>query len=142
MKPGTSRQPSLMEKLKASTDALHASLQEAPFFQALSTCQLPIESYVGLLRTFAVIYGAIEQQIGNSPDENLASVWDENMRKLATLQIDLQYFEPRAVADLKEPVDEALKIAEDIRLQSLQQPLALRKYSANPYPKITGSAHF
>ncbi len=128
MKPETPGQPTLMEELKASTLACHARLQEAPFFQALAAGQLPIESYVGQLRALSVIHGALEHEIEGSPDETVASVWDSGMRKLPALQKDLRYFEPRAVADIKESVEEALQIAGDIRLRSLRQPLALLGY--------------
>jgi heme oxygenase len=117
--------PTLMEELKASTAVFHARLQEVPFFEVLAAGQLPIESYVGLLRAFSIIYGVLEHELESSLNHSVVSVWTGDMRKLPLLQKDLAFFEPRAVADLKESVDVALKIAEEIRIQSLQQPLML-----------------
>jgi hypothetical protein len=47
------------------------------------------------------------------------------MRKLPLLQNDLRFFEPRTVADVKEGVEAALKAAEQLRLLSVERPLAL-----------------
>jgi heme oxygenase len=115
----------LMEELKSATFTAHARLQTAPFFQALAACQLPLESYVGQLRALSVIHGVIEGALENCTDERIASVWNSDMRKLPLLLQDLQYFEPRTVADLKEAVEAALKAAGDLRLQSIEAPLAL-----------------
>jgi len=123
MKPGLlGQQLTLTEALKAATFPAHARLQTAPFFSALAACQLPLESYVGQLRALAVIHGVLEKALAGCADARVAAVWHEAMRKLPWLQQDLDYFEPRAVADLQEVVDAALHLAEQIRLQS---PLAL-----------------
>jgi heme oxygenase len=119
------QQLTLMEELKAATFPAHARLQSAPFFQALAACQLPLESYVGQLRALSVVHGALEQVLESCPDERIASVWNRDMRKLPRLLHDLRYFEPRAVADLKEAAEAALKTAERLRLRSMEQPLTL-----------------
>jgi heme oxygenase len=115
----------LMEELKAVTFLAHARLQALPFFQALAACQLPLESYVGQLRALAIIHGVLERALDNCPDAWVAAVWNRDMCKLPQLQQDLRFFEPRAVADLKETVEAALKTAEQLRVQSREQPLAL-----------------
>jgi heme oxygenase len=115
----------LMEELKAATFLAHARLQTAPFFQALAACQLPLESYVGQLRALSVMHGALEQALESCPDERVASVWNRDMRRLPRLQQDLRFFEPRAVADLKEATEAALTAAERLRLMSLEQPLTM-----------------
>ncbi len=118
MKPGLfGQQLSLMEELKAATFSAHARLQTAPLFQALAACHLPLESYVGQLRALLAIHGVIEQALAVCTDERVAAVWNADMRKLALLQQDLGYFEPRTVADLKEAVDAALKTADALRLR-------------------------
>ena len=115
----------LMEELKAATFLPHARLQTAPFFQALSACQLPLESYVGQLRALAAIHGVLEQAMESCPDERVASVWNRDLRKVPQLQQDLRYFEPRLVADLQEAVDATIKTVEQLRLRSVEQPLTL-----------------
>jgi heme oxygenase len=119
------QQLTLMEELKASTFLPHARMQATPFWQALAACQLPLESYVGQLRALAIIHGVLEQALAGCADQRVASIWHEDMRKLPLLNEDLRYFEPRAVADLREAVEAALATAEQLRLRSLQQPLSL-----------------
>ena len=85
----------VMDELKAATFLAHASLQTAPFFQALVACRLPLESYVGQLRALSVIHGVLEQALESCADERVASVWNRDMRKLPLLQDDLHYFEIR-----------------------------------------------
>ncbi|MEI8029390.1 MAG: biliverdin-producing heme oxygenase [Comamonadaceae bacterium] len=116
---------SLMEELKAETFSAHARLQTAPMFQALAACELPLESYVGQLRALLAVHGVIEPALASSRDKRIASVWHADMGKLHLLQKDLDYFEPRTVADIKEAVQAALKTAAELRVQSLEEPLAL-----------------
>jgi heme oxygenase len=116
---------SLMEELKATTFAAHARLHTAPFFAALAACQLPLESYVGQLRALALIHGVLENSLANCSDERVALVWSDDLRKVPLLQQDLRYFEPRSVPDLKQAVAAAIKTDTQIRLWSLERPLAL-----------------
>ena len=115
----------LMEELKAATSLAHAQLQTTPFFVALPACQLPLESYVGQLRALAVIHAVLEPALAASSHPALVAVWRADMRKTPWLEQDLRYFAPRAVADLKEAVDEALRVAEQMRLWSVERPLRL-----------------
>lgn len=119
------QQLSLMEELKAVTFLVHSRLQGAPFFAALAACQLPLESYVGQLRALAVMQGVLEQALLDCADERIAAVWHTEQRKLPLLEQDLHFFEPRTVADLKEAVEAAQTAATQIRLWSIEQPLAL-----------------
>ena len=118
----------LMETIKAATFTAHAQLQTAPYFGALASCQLPLESYVGQLRALAVIHGVLEPILSRGSDARLAAVWSHDMGKLSALQRDLRFFEPRTVPDLREAVEAALKIDQHIRLRSLDEPLALLGY--------------
>ncbi len=115
----------LMEELKAATQPTHRRLETAPFFSALAVCQLPLESYVGQLRALAVIHGVLEQALASCADARIGSIWNREMRKLPLLQNDLRFFERRTVADVKEGVNAALKAAEQLRLLSVDRPLAL-----------------
>ena len=119
------QQLSLMEELKAATQPAHRRLETAPFFSALAACQLPLESYVGQLRALALIHSVLEQALASCADPRVGSVWNREMCKLPLLQNDLRFFEPRTVADLKEGVDAALNAAEQLRLLSIERPLAL-----------------
>ncbi|MEI7731506.1 MAG: biliverdin-producing heme oxygenase [Verrucomicrobiota bacterium] len=115
----------LLEELKATTFMAHARLQTRPCFQALAACQLPLESYVGQLRALAMIHGVLESALDACTEARVAFVWNRDMRKLALLQQDLRFFEPQAVADLKEAVEAALKATGRLRVCALEQPLAL-----------------
>lgn len=115
----------LMEELKAASFAAHGQLHCAPFFVALTAGQLPLESYVGQLRALAMIHGVLEQALTDSADQHVAQVWHKDMRKLPLIAQDLHYFEPRQVADLKESVAAAQLVAQQLRLQSIEQPLTL-----------------
>lgn len=117
--------PTLMEELKAATGPMHARLEATPFFPALAAGQLALESYVGQLRALAVIHSVLEHALQECADERVTAVWQPDMRKFALLQQDLQYFEPRAVADLREAAEIALQTAEHLRLRAIGQPLAL-----------------
>lgn len=115
----------LMEQLKTASFAVHRQLQRAPFFVALAAGQLPLESYVGQLRALAMIHGVLEQALTDSANQHVAQVWHKDMRKLPLIAQDLHYFEPRQVADLKESVAAAQLVAQQLRLQSIEQPLTL-----------------
>jgi methanogenic corrinoid protein MtbC1/heme oxygenase len=119
------QQLSLMDELKAASFAVHSQLQRAPFFVALATGQLPLESYVGQLRALALVHGVLEQALTDSADRHVAQVWHKDMRKLPLIAQDLHFFEPRQVADLKESVAAAQLVARQLRLQSIEQPLSL-----------------
>jgi heme oxygenase len=119
------QQLTLMEELRAASFLAHARLQTAPFFQALAACQLPLESYVGQLRALAVIHSVLEQALDSCPDARVAAVWNHGLGRLPRLLQDLRFFEPRAVADLKEAAEAALKTAEGLRLRSMEKPLSL-----------------
>lgn len=119
------QQLSLTEDLKAATFFAHVQLQTAPMFQALTACQLPLESYVGQLRALLAIHGVIEQALSVCTDQRVAGVWNADMSKLLLLQQDLAYFEPRTVADLRGAVEAALNTADALRLRAIEAPLAL-----------------
>lgn len=119
---------SLTEQLKAATFRAHARVHDVPLFEALYACRLPLESYVGQLRALAVVHGALEQALATATDPAVVAVWRDDLRKLRWLQQDLRFFEPRAVADIREAVAAALHAAERIRLQAGQQPGALLGY--------------
>ncbi len=115
----------LMAELKAATQAAHVQLDGLPYFAALESGAVALESYVGHLRALAIIHGTLEHAIAGSQDRDLVQVWRDDMRRLPLLQTDLHFFEPRAVADIGESVDAALQIAGDISLRLASQPATL-----------------
>jgi heme oxygenase len=119
------QQRTLMEELKSVTSAEHARLEVAPYFEALAACRLPLESYVGLLRALAMMHCVLEPALESSVHPGVRAVWRSEMRKVALLESDLRYFAPRAVADVKEAVEEACGVVERVRLWTADQPVAL-----------------
>ena len=115
----------LLEELKAATLAVHTRLEAAPFFAALGAGELPLESYVGELRAFTMFHAAVERALPASRDARIAAVWREDMRKMPLLERDLRFFEPRAVADLREATEAALRATDQLTLWAAEQPLAL-----------------
>lgn len=116
---------SLMARIRAATAPAHEALDTSPYFQALTEGRLPLESYVGQLRALSVIHSTLEESLTRGADPRIASVWRDDMRKLPLLHLDLRFFEPRLVADLKEAVVAAVSIDTEIRLRALEQPLSL-----------------
>lgn len=117
--------PTLMAALKDATASIHGRLHDAPFFVALAAGRLPLESYVGQLRSLLAMYGVIESVVVDCQDKNVTAVWDPGMARCHWLQQDLRFFQPRIVADLKEAVEVTQGVADYLRLASLRKPIAL-----------------
>ncbi len=118
-------QPRLVDELKARTRPMHDALQQLAYFDALAASSVPIESYVGHLRSMSVIHGLLEHAIETRSNPNFSRVWSGDMRKLPLLEKDLRFFEPRAVADLRESAEIAQNIAAEISLRLADQPISL-----------------
>ena len=71
---------------------------------------------------------AMSNTLTRCANAQVASVWNSAMIKSSLLEQDLRYFAPRAVADLKEAVAAALKMVAQLRVRSIEQPLALLGY--------------
>ncbi len=53
----------LMTQLREATRAQHARVDALPFFATLAARDLPLASYVGLLRALALLYTTLEQEL-------------------------------------------------------------------------------
>ncbi len=124
----TDRPKTIMVRLKEETKSLHAKLEALPFFKALMEHKLPLECYVGQLRALAIIHGVLEHETATSEDERVASVWDDNLRKLPLLEDDLKFFQPRIASDDPPSIEAALSMTEKIRLRSIENPATLLGY--------------
>ena len=125
MTPIPSNGTGLMAALKAATAAAHADLDGAPFFRALASSELPLESYVGQLRALATIHAVHEESLAACLDTRVGSVWSDDMRKLPLLRRDLAHFEARTVFDIREAGAAAAALDRAIRLRSAERPLTL-----------------
>jgi heme oxygenase len=122
------RWSTIMERLKQDTEPFHRRLESLPFFQALADHVLPLESYIGQLKSLSVIHAVLEKEIAGAEDEQVASVWGDRMKKLPFLEDDLRYFNARALPDLKKAVEASLAMAERIRLRRVEDPVSLLGY--------------
>lgn len=83
----------VMARLREATRQEHLRLEALPFFQALIAGDLPLVSYVGLLRGLSVVYEGFEQAMVQAHHPSLLAVWDPSMRKLPLIDRDLAYFQ-------------------------------------------------
>ncbi len=118
----------VMDQLRTATHELHAQVEALPFFKALMDGKLPLESYVGQLRAMAIVHAVLDNTVKSLDHPSITSVWEAGMRKLPLLEQDLAYFEPHTNSRSAEATDIALKMAEQIRLSSVQVPITLLGY--------------
>ena len=118
----------IMEQLRDATRDLHAQLEALPFVAALFQGRLPLESYVGQLRTLAILHAALELGLTGSTHPAIQAVWEEGMQRLTLLENDLAYFQPRTQGDIPEATTAALTLAEHVALRTVQDPLTLLGY--------------
>lgn len=117
----------MTELLEATRDA-HDRLEALPYSVALSRHELPIESYVGHLRTMAVIHSVLEHELPVEFDTRIASVWDDSMRRLPALKRDLDYFASSNTRDIPASHTVANRIADRLFERSLESPLSMLGY--------------
>lgn len=118
--------PDLRERLQEQTRILHVQAHALPFFQALFKHYLPVESYVGQLRSLAIIHAALERQLDILQDMEPFPLLLRGYRpKLPLLLADLEHFAQPFVQDILPAVHTALEIADGIMVQATENPLAL-----------------
>ncbi len=118
----------IMQKLKKETKGYHSKLESLPYFHALIDHKLPLECYVNQLRALAIIHSSLEQELASSTDNQIRSVWDNDLRKLALLEEDLRFFKPRVIPDTNKAIEAALSMTEKIRLRKIEKPVTLLGY--------------
>lgn len=115
----------MMTRLKAKTRQIHARMEAHPFVAALVEHRLPLESYVRQLRALAILHASLERELARAQETHVAAIWDEDLRKLDLLLADIAHFHTAGIHDSQPAVEAALALAERIRLQGLEQPIAL-----------------
>lgn len=118
-------QPSLMDSLKEAIRERHAHMEEIPFTTALVRGELPLESYVALLRAMAVIQGTLEHELSLATAVEIKAVWQGRPSRLAHLRRDLSVFDAFIVSDIPEALEHARKMSESIRRYRVEQPTDL-----------------
>ncbi|MDQ5853280.1 MAG: biliverdin-producing heme oxygenase [Chloroflexota bacterium] len=117
-----------MERLRAETRDHHTRVEALPFFNALIAGELPLDSYVGLLRAMGIVHDALEHAFMQTTYPVLSTLWDNRMRRLQLIQRDLKYFENDALQDLPAATLSALSLEDQIRARAHQDPVSLLGY--------------
>ncbi len=120
--------PQLTDRLKQETSTQHEFIETLPYFKALFEGTLALESYIAHLRALATIHGVLEDQIMQTNDPVLGTVWHDDMRKLPLLFQDLKDVDPGFSPDLPGSVEAALEITKRIRLRRINHPMSLVGY--------------
>jgi heme oxygenase len=112
----------LMHSLKSAISEQHARMEATPFIAALTAGNLPVESYVGLLRAMAVIQGTLDHELAQVESGPVRSVLLDRPSRLVHLRKDLSIFDAQFIPYIKEAVRQSRKIAERIQLYRVEQP--------------------
>ena len=105
----------MLEQLRTATWHRHEALEKLAFVKALQDGTLPLQSYIGQLRGFAVIFSTIEQTLARSDAPVIRGVRTHMKSRFAMLCADLAVFAPQQVPDILPAVRHALDIAGKIR---------------------------
>ena len=120
----------LLDHLRSATWHRHEAFERFPFVISLIDGTLPLASYIGQLRGFAVIFSALGQALAQTASAASASV--RGAARIAArfdlLCADLAFFAPSLVPDILPAVRHALATARKIREVAATSPEALLGY--------------
>jgi heme oxygenase len=119
---------SLHQALKEQSQKLHERAHEIPYIQNLLNDKTQKESYVGHLRTLAIICGTLEHQIYKFEQPEIQLLLKDHIRKLPYLLKDLDDLNALHIKDVIPAVREALSMADKILIHSTQNPYLLIGY--------------
>ena len=114
--------PQLTDSLKKATSHMHAEMEAHPFIVALSNGELPLVSYIGLLRAMSVIHSTLEHELNQLRFDHILPVMLDRPSRVIHLRKDLSLFDKEIVPDIEAAVNETRKIASQIRLCRVKQP--------------------
>ncbi|MFE7797567.1 biliverdin-producing heme oxygenase [Nocardia sp. NPDC057440] len=83
----------IMQRLRAETRAWHDALEATPFNLELLSRTLPLGPYVGQLRAYRIILGALETGLAGCGDPAVTAVWRSDLAKVPLLEQDLEFFD-------------------------------------------------
>ncbi len=118
-------QESLHQLLKQQTAELHEKAHSIPYIMNLLKNDIPIESYVGHLRSFAIIYGTLERQLSVSKYSGISRFLNDYSPKLPFILSDIEKFNAKTVKDIIPAVSKALHVADKILMYSEKSPIKL-----------------
>ena len=112
------KQETLHQSLKNQTMDLHEKAHSIPYIKNLLNNDIQLESYIGHLRTFAIIYGTLEHQLSVSKHPEIGKFLKGYIPKLPLILADLEELNAKAVKDIMPAVSKALHVADKILLYS------------------------
>ncbi len=117
-----------MDRLRTQTQNEHLRVEGLPFFRALNAHELPVASYVGLLRALSIVYEVFEQAILHTRHSALNAVWDSSLHKLPLIDRDLAYFQPRGLPAAPVALLRAHLLTQQVRQRAHDDPVSLLGY--------------
>lgn len=118
-------QETLHQTLKMQTMDLHEKAHQIPYISNLLKNTVELESYVGHLRAFAIIYGALERQLSITKQPEIKDFLENYTPKLPLILADLEYLNAKGIKDIIPAVSHALHIADKILMYSEKSPVKL-----------------
>ena len=115
----------LLDHLRSATWHRHEAFERFPFVISLVDGTLPLESYIGQLRGFAVIFSALGQALAQTASSATVRGAARIAARFDLLCADLAFFAPRLVPDILPAVRHALATARKIREVAATSPDAL-----------------
>ena len=121
----TGNSETLHRLLKKQTSDLHEKAHQIAYISSLLKNDIPLESYVGHLRAFAIIYGTLEHQISTTKHSEIKDFMEGYTLKLPLILADLEVMNASTIKDIIPAVSIALHIADRILLFSEKNPYKL-----------------
>ncbi len=116
----------LMDMLREQTRKQHQKVDSSEFFSALLMLRLPLESYIGFLKTMAVVNYVLEHELNRNNIPEINKTWQAaRMTKSLHIRKDLSYFEPMNILDIGSNNDDTIQLASTIREWSHSEPIRL-----------------
>lgn len=92
-------------------ETLLEKVYQLPYFKNIQNDSIPIESYIGHLRTMAIVYGTLEHQLLKHPNHHTTDILGICIPKFRLIQKKLRVVKANSVKDILPAVNWALQIA-------------------------------
>ena len=106
------------EQLKKQTLDLHNQAHKIPYIINLLKNDIQLISYIGHLRSLAIIYGTLEHQLYNSENKEIKIFLENYTPKLPLILSDLEFLKANEEKDIIPAISIALSIADKILMNS------------------------
>jgi hypothetical protein len=116
---------SLLSLLQKEVMDLNERSLQIPYVSDLQKKNIPIESSVGHLRSLAIIYGTLENQLSKLDEPEINSMLRDYQPKLPIILSNLEALNAHAVKDIIPCINHALHVADKILLYTVKSPYKL-----------------